>query len=294
MEHAPARRWYGALRLARRGQESPDDFAAAFTASTIRHDDPDRDRPTWPARAALCSRPASCREGRPGHLSGQLWNRYILSLRAARREPPRRPAEHFNRRADRNPPSSMPAWDGLRQPVRGHPAPGRGDHGMGGGVRRLRSPDRCRTSRNLPSGGPQRNSRNSLGRPGHGRAENAAPPGPATGRLVPCPARRGPAATRVAAAAATAPASAHAQAPGTRADHPGRAGPHWGGGGGRAESRPQRLHHRAPRSLTPGPIRQPAPPRADLTRLSLITGPGSDPVVIPQPPLAAAPSAREP
>ena len=173
----------GALRLVREAQGIPDEFAgglyralSSFIAMILTEAGD-----LAGAEQACAAGLASCREvGDLANLSGQLWNQAILDLRAGRVGDA---AAHLREQLQiamqtgmRPCPHGRPGL--LRPPVRGHPAPGRGDHGVGGGVRAPRS--RAAAARvqepGRAGGTPAATPGNSSGRPGRGRPRNAAPP----------------------------------------------------------------------------------------------------------------------
>ena len=171
----------GALRLAREAQDIPDEFAGGLYraisqfVTMILTETGDLAGAEQACSAGL----ASCREvGDLANLSGQLWNRVILDLRAAAPTTRRRTwASSF--RSPCRPecgPLSWPAWIAAAICARPPGAPPRRSR-CGRRRPRFAAPGRCRTSPGTwPSG---RNSSgtpgNSSGRPGHGRRRNAAP-----------------------------------------------------------------------------------------------------------------------
>ncbi len=268
----------GALRLVRQAQAIPDEFAGGLdrglsgfvTMALIEAGD------LAGAEQVCAAGLASCRElGDLANLSGQLRNRTILDLRTGRVD---RAAAHLREQlqiATQTGLQSCPAGrpGQLRPPVRGDRASGRGGHGVGGDVRAQRTlaapalaPEHGR-ARETPAESP---AAARAGRdPGGREARCGHEPGHR--RRVRPHARRGPAADRaIAAAAATAvgPSPARAQPPGTRADHPGRPGPH------RRADRGPAVHHRAHGQLAPGP------------------GPGQDRMPPPRRPHPAGPHRR--
>ncbi len=154
---------------------------AAPGPQPVRDDDPDRGRRPGRRRAGLRGRaglvPGSGRpgeperpaveQGDPGPAGQPHRRRDGASARTA-------PDRHADRAA-----ACRPDRPGLlRPPVRGHPAPGRGDHGVGGGVRAQRSlAASVRHQEPGRAGGtPADMPGNSSGRPGPGRPGNAARP----------------------------------------------------------------------------------------------------------------------
>ena len=132
-----------ALRLVRQAQDVPGDSAGGLHralsqfVTMILTEAGD----LAGAERACAAGLASCREvGDLANLSGQLWNKVILDLRASRIDDATahlRELLQVAMQTGRGLASDRPGL--LRPPVRGDPAPGRGDHGVGGGGRAQRS-----------------------------------------------------------------------------------------------------------------------------------------------------------
>ena len=130
----------GALRLARQAQQIPGEIAGALRralsqiVTMVLTEAGDLAAAEQACTAAL----ASCRDvGDLTNLGVQLWSRAILSLRTGRIDDA---TAHLREQlADRH--ADRAAADAARRPgllrssVRGHPAPGRGGHGVGRDVR---------------------------------------------------------------------------------------------------------------------------------------------------------------
>ena len=242
----------GALRLVRQAQDISGDSAGGLHralsqfVTMIMIETGDLAGAEQACAAGLASSPGSGRpdeperpaleQGVPGPAGQSHRRRDGASARAA-------PDRHADRAAAHRP--GQPGL--LRPPVRGHRAPGRGDHGVGGGVRTQRSVAASVRHQEPGRAGGTPAERPGTARPGRGPGGRGTRRGhePAHRRRVRPPARSGPAASR--ATVTAGPGSARAQPPGTRAGHPGRAGPH------RRADRGPALHHRAHSQLAPGP-----------------------------------------
>ena len=270
----------GALRLVRQAQAIPDEFAGGLdrglsgfvTMALIEAGDLAGAEQVCAAirpRAGELGDLANLRAASCG--TGRSWTCGPAAPTARRRicastsRSPRRPGCIL---------SCWPWCGQLRPRVRGHRAPGRGGHGVGGGVRAQRTrplphlaPEHGR-ARETPAESP------AAARAARYRAAREArcgrrawPPPPSTPSCSPWPAAA-PGSFAAAAATAAGPSPAHAEPPGTRADHPGRPGPH------RRADRGPAVHHGAHGQLAPGP------------------GPGQDRLPPPRRPHPAGPHRR--